>query len=615
MKALYRHQEEGIAYALSRFRDGALAISSALAARDALPARPDQHQVNEVAWALAEAVAGAGVLFAWDMRLGKTAAAIVLSQRLRQEAGVWWRQGWLHRELYDAIRTRPTLVLCRDSYRGVWESQYLEWGGQPEEMCVAKSDRDTMRLVMALVRAGLVKFVVMTYDGLRARLEDCGIRDVRWGLVIADEVQNIINPNAQRTQAVYQLDAIFRLALSGTPFTNRPDRMHGALTFVQGYSVPRRERDGGVRWQRESPIWGSRASFERLYCIRDPYGRIRRGQNLNHQESRLYDCLHPGPDHEKWCMALHERAKRHCMHRVKVEDCYDLPRLHFEDVPIPLTSAQAAIYQKLIAGVAEWLRAGHHYHGDYRVNVKNVMTQMLYGFELAVDCRQLGHSIARKLSNNSIVDYADIRHNMLASIAREECSGKLNWLREALENELDGKVLVFTEFADNARTLAQELRDFGVALLTGSDCAVYNGQEEALTRQVKTPSGYRTVADRLALTERFQNDPDLRVFIGTEAAYEGIELSRADAVILYGKVHWTPGKVYQAINRGFSLGKRTPTTVFSLFAPGTVEAYLRKVLAVKQRDIDAALDASQVDRHSVFLLRNEQDIMNAFRGG
>lgn len=607
---LRQHQVEGLAFAKDKFREHLVGISESLRKQDGLAPDAYKYQKQDAERALTEALAGAGIMLAWEMGLGKTATGIRLHHLLPHWADEWQAEGWLHPLVYKKLHG-PTLVVCPNTIKGVWEDEFIKWtdeehgeGSPRVQMFILDSKKDDFKMGLAFLKAGITKFMVMSYDTMRVRLED-GLLGIQWGLVIYDEIQSVINPTAQRTQAAYQIDCLLRVGLSGTPFTNKPDRLHGALTLLQGFSIPVRDGMGEVEhWIRRSPVWGSFESYARAYVRMGSYNRAIGGMNLTHEKSWLSECRYNPNGHDD-CMALHPRMQRHLMHRKRLEECVDLPPMSIVDVAVDLTDTQEKLYNRLLSGVMSWLNDDAYQDGQGRTNIANVLSQMTYAFELVADARQLGMSIANRRIREgglNIVDYAGFKEQMFRQVAADETSAKLNWLKEALENDIDGKLLVFTEYAENARLLAEDLREYGVALMTGQETAVYE-------RSYRTP--YR---ERQDLVRAFQSDERTRVFVGTSAAFEGITLTAANYVVLYGKVDWTPGRVYQAIARARRIGQDKPVTVFRLYSPKTIEVWLNKVLSKKQADMDAALDNDTIDRHSALNLGGPGDIINAFRG-
>ncbi len=90
--------------------------------------------------------------------------------------------------------------------------------------------------------------VISTY-GLAFRDEE-HLAAVNWDGVVLDEAQNVKNPQTKQAQAVRNLKARYRVALTGTPVENRlgdlwsimdflnPDYLGGADAFKQRFAIP-----------------------------------------------------------------------------------------------------------------------------------------------------------------------------------------------------------------------------------------------------------------------------------------------------------------------------------------------------------------------------------------
>lgn len=608
MRGQYRdHQIEGMVYVQGMFRSHAMNISRVLHELDSIKRDPKhfKYQVQDLEMKLRDAVAAAGVLLAWEMRLGKTYEAIAIHFNIPRWLKDWRKEGWLHPKVAEWA-SRPTLVLCPNPIKEVWQGQYKEWvdEGNPElDMVVVDSDKAMFQSRWALVAIGISNFVVMSYDTMKHRLDD-GIKDNPWGMIIFDEIQAVNNSGTWVTQSAYQLDSLFRVGLSGTPFLNRVGQLHGTLAMLKGYTVP--EQYDKTRYERRSPVWKSKAEFDRMYLGWDG----KQGVNLMPEDCHLRNCCkwrNGGKHDPATCMALHPRLERELMHRKRMRDCYDLPPEEFVDVEVPLTDTQSNLYAKLLLGVASWLESGDHLSPDgHRININSVLAQMTYAFELCTDARQLAYSIANhaeKVGKTlSIVDHAGLKHSMLSGIKQDECSSKLNWLKDVLDNSIDGKVLIFTEYSETVKTLAEDLRGYGAV-------AVHHG-----FYQTWLPTYVRRHRSAYDASQDFQQDDGVKVFIGNRTSFQGIELSAADHVVLYGKVDWRPGLVRQSISRSVHIEKEKPITIYNLYANRTIEVWMRELLAEKQADHDAAIDGGEVDLHSAFGFDGNASIFNIFQG-
>jgi SNF2 family DNA or RNA helicase len=139
-------------------------------------------------------------------------------------------------------------------------------------------------------------------------------------------------------------------------------------------------------------------------------------------------------------------------------------------------------------------------------------------------------------------------------------SGKLAHFTELLDEILDGghRALVFSQFTSMLGLLREQLEAAG------------------------TPFCYLdgSTTDRGAVVQRFQNSPDIPVFlISLKAGGVGLNLTGADTVIHFDP-WWNPAVEDQATDRAHRLGQTRTVTSYKLITRGTVE---EKILALQQR--------------------------------
>ena len=94
---------------------------------------------------------------------------------------------------------------------------------------------------------------------------------------------------------------------------------------------------------------------------------------------------------------------------------------------------------------------------------------------------------------------------------------------------------------------------------------------------------------RQALIHRFQNDPDCKLFITTNAGSTGLNLQAANTVINVD-LPWNPAVLEQRIGRAHRMGQKRPVQVYLLVTEETIEENLLITLSAKQGLFLAALD-------------------------
>ena len=96
---------------------------------------------------------------------------------------------------------------------------------------------------------------------------------------------------------------------------------------------------------------------------------------------------------------------------------------------------------------------------------------------------------------------------------------------------------------------------------------------------------------RAAIVSQFQNNPECRVILMTNAGSTGLNLQSANTVINVD-LPWNPAVLEQRIARAHRMGQKNPVHVYKLVTVDTIEERLLETLASKQDLANAALDMS-----------------------
>lgn len=103
--------------------------------------------------------------------------------------------------------------------------------------------------------------------------------------------------------------------------------------------------------------------------------------------------------------------------------------------------------------------------------------------------------------------------------------------------------------------------------------------------------GMTSMQGRQDAVDRFQKDPDCKLFIGgILAAGVGLTLTAASHVV-FAELDWVPGNVTQAEDRCHRIGQHDMVLVEHLVLEGSLDARMAKILVEKQEVIEQALDA------------------------
>lgn len=163
------------------------------------------YQEDGYLWASRLAHAGFGACLADDMGLGKTLQSLALLLA-RAEGG-------------------PALIIAPTSVCGNWIAEAARFAPSLNLHLYSEVDRATV-----IDDAAAFDVVVVSYTMVQQAGEQFAAK--HWHTLIADEAQAIKNATTKRSQAVFELNADFRLALSGTPVENRLAELWSIMRFV-----------------------------------------------------------------------------------------------------------------------------------------------------------------------------------------------------------------------------------------------------------------------------------------------------------------------------------------------------------------------------------------------
>lgn len=194
---------------------------------------------------------------------------------------------------------------------------------------------------------------------------------------------------------------------------------------------------------------------------------------------------------------------------------------------------------------------------------------------LEVDAR------SQKLIKKEMQLYEDYAKNMpgdfeipefseIAAVRQEVASAKLpmaiQYVKEVL-NEAQ-KVVVFAAHLAVVDSLRDAFREFG---MVGMDSRT-------------------SVDDRQAAVDQFQNNPGVRVFVGTsKTAGVGITLTAASQVI-FVESDWVPGVLTQAEDRLHRIGQKDTVLITHLVLEGSLDQHILETIIKKQVVLDRALN-------------------------
>ncbi|MEH2159581.1 MAG: SNF2-related protein [Nostoc sp.] len=137
----------------------------------------------------------------------------------------------LHLKEQDALEN-PTLLVCPTSVLGNWEREVNKFAPSLKILQYHGDKRPKGKAFLEAVKK--YDLIVTSYSLLHRDIKS--LESVSWQIVVLDEAQNVKNSEAKQSKAVRQLQATFRIALTGTPVENRLQELWSILDFLNpGY--------------------------------------------------------------------------------------------------------------------------------------------------------------------------------------------------------------------------------------------------------------------------------------------------------------------------------------------------------------------------------------------
>ncbi|MFZ2633805.1 MAG: DEAD/DEAH box helicase [Desulfosalsimonadaceae bacterium] len=230
------------------------------------------------------------------------------------------------------------------------------------------------------------------------------------------------------------------------------------------------------------------------------------------------------------------------LRRMKKTVLSELPE-KIEDIRFcALTGTQVRLYREAVE------KKGKHLLADLRAGDKTI--PYIHIFALL--------TLLKQICNHP----ATVSGALKANPGEPLDSGKWDLFCELLDECLESgqKVVVYSQFVDMVAMIAghAKAKGAGVATLTGS------------TR------------NRGAVIDRFNTDPDCRVFAGSlKAGGTGIDLTAASVVIHYDR-WWNAAREDQATDRVHRIGQTRGVQVFKLVTEGTLEEKISAMISIKR---------------------------------
>jgi DNA excision repair protein ERCC-6 len=218
------------------------------------------------------------------------------------------------------------------------------------------------------------------------------------------------------------------------------------------------------------------------------------------------------------------------LQRLKVDVASDLPKKSEQVLFCKLTKPQREAYEMFLSS-------------DEMTSIMNRTRQSLYGID-----------ILRKICNHPDLLDPRLRGKPGYKWGNPNKSGKMQVVKALLEmwKRFGHKTLLFSQGVQMLNIIEEFVKS-----LPGFNYLRMDGGTN--------------IKDRQSLVDRFNNEPDLHVFLlTTKVGGLGVNLTGANRVIIFDP-DWNPSTDVQARERAWRLGQKREVTIYRLMTAGTIE--------------------------------------------
>lgn len=491
------------------------------------------------------------VLVAYDLGLGKTVITIAAVESLRDLAQV----------------SGPVLVVALSSLKYQWAKEIAAFSDQTSIVI----DGGPAKRQEQYAQAPQYGYMIVNYEQIVNDWPQVSalFPVYKSSLVLVfDEVTAIKSFRSKRSKKSKELAARFgrRFALTGTPMENgRPEELYSIMQAV------------------DKDVFGKRFDlFDQTFIVRNKFGGVERYRNLD---------------------TLHQRLSTACVRKTQRDPDVApfLPEtIERDPVLVSLDKNGQLLYDVISTDLLEDLEQAREMFGDSFTVGFNVDSH--YGMDNAYDSQMnawKGRIMSKIVALRQLCDdpkllvssglYFDPYkpgsgseylselfgdREELLKVARAAKPVKMPVLESIVKDHLsvddEHKVVVFTTYLDVATVLHNRLG--GV---------VYNGTMSAREKE--------------SAKERFQADPDVRVFVSTDAGGYGVDLPQANLLINYD-LPWSSGTATQRNGRIRRASSKWPSIVIqSILVDQSIELRQFQMIAHKSLVQSAVVDGKGFD--------------------
>jgi SNF2 family DNA or RNA helicase len=442
-------------------------------------------------------------------------------------------------------KVKKILVICPASLKYNWALEIAKFTDCTYQVIEGDAKKRSKQY------SGNHTFIIMNYDLLRTGdIEH--VSKIEWDLIISDEIQRAKNYATATSKKIRTLDAPYIFALTGTPIENDVMDLFTIMKFIN------------------PNIFGSNPKrFKDRYCDQNYFGAVTGYKHLDEIKKKLSNVM---------------------IRRKKRDVLEELPDKVVQYYYVNLNEEERKLYKQYKSGIIEGYNGGKLKHID-------VLAQVVYLREIcdslnlinpgekvvSSKLEELKKIIADLPKESKVVIFSAFER--MTQIIQKELPYKSLRLHGGVENNCVLEAEIEKDTKKNFKNLKQAELDLKIheekkkAICKG--CPYYNDDEKCFSRK--------------KITNKFNNEPDIKLFISTDAGKEGLNLQSADTFVNYD-MSFNPAVNEQRIARIDRIGQLADKIlIVNMVCYDTIEIRMLDILERKQKIFDLVVDDSDND--------------------
>jgi SNF2 family DNA or RNA helicase len=473
------------------------------------------------------------------MGVGKTPTTLAAIESFRDEGHI----------------THPVLVVVLNSLKTQWRSEIQKFTDR--KSIIVQGEGKTR--AEQYQRARRFSYVIVHYDLINTDWEH--LRRMTFSAIIADEASALRRFRSLRTRRLKELASttMYRFGLTATPIENgQADELFSIMEFV------------------DSRVLGRFEDFEEKHVLRHSFGGIAGYKNLP---------------------ALHKKLAEAVVRRKQTDPAVKkfLPKTNYRDpIYVPFDRPTKTLYRRIASDLIPVLTrlreegvSGYSLadiYGEEEEKKRWSPLDQLKGDaarkamvlrQVCVSTDVIRESALRHLTDAGGNTYAGelMNDGALDKPARNpKVDAVVSYAQEHLDIDPSYKLIIFVTWVDAVREFGKRFEELGIP------AAVYHGQLTDRQRELAKVA--------------FQEDPDVRVFVSSDAGGYGVNLQQAN-LLINADLPWTAGAHAQRngrIQRASS--EWSHITIQDFVMEDSIEERHRDLVMGKARSAHMLIDAT-----------------------